>query len=263
MRLPLRRQKAGAAPGLTGPWGLYRQAIRDYRANWMTLFGIVLVVTIPVSILSTWVVSPTEDSALSTYVTVLQLVLNNALAFAVVRLMRGDPTTVKRAYYYGSIGFVRVVLLWILLALMMLPAVLGMLILAYGVVVPGTALSAMERGLMIGLAAILSMPTVYLLARSAWGIFPIFESAVGPLEAVSASWRITKGQVTAAIGRLLALVLYVLATVALPVVGLTFAMQQPGLNALGVLLQVIVSGTILPLSYLYMYRFYRELRREP
>ena len=245
---------------LPSAWKLFRGAARDYRAHWRPLVAITLIVTVPVALLSNYGINPSSDTTLSAYLAFAQIAMNTALIYAIVQLLQGRKVTVKQAYYTGSGALVRLLLVAILLVLMALLIVLGVIILGYGVVVPGVALSGGEQFLLAVLAIIIAIPSVILLTRGFWALYVIFETDKGPLQAIRQSRKLTKGKVVITLGRLIALVLLLLLVMIVPIVLLQFLQNLTHWSIFLVILQVIASLVVLPLSNLYLYRYYQALK---
>jgi hypothetical protein len=268
-----KRAKTAQAATLPKPWQLLKQAIADYQSHWRTVVKIMLVVGVPVAILSNLTAS-TGDATISAYLAFAQLCLNVALV------------------YSGSALLVRLILVSVMLIGMALLLFLGLLILAYGVFSTGGDLTGFEQILLVILAVAVAIPSVILVTRALWALYVIFETPQGPIEAIKVSRELTKKRVLASLGRVVALGLLLLATLAVPLfIGMLVRTQRwsrgVAAAAVGVflvslvaspvtlllvlqsllhttiitmLLQVIVTLTVLPLANFYLYRYYQALR---
>jgi hypothetical protein len=241
-------------------WQLVKATLKLYRRHLRILIGTVAVVAVPVAIISGYLIDPTADTTLSAYLTFAQLIMNAAAIYAVVELLSSRPTSVKLAYYRGSGVLVRLILLSLLLVVLLLPLVLGLLILIYGVVAPGAVLSGGEKALMVLFAILAALPGVWLLARGFWSLYIIFETEQGPWQALRSSWRLSKGKARLAVGRAAMLVLMLLGLLLIPAAALIALSTVTGSNSFYVLLQIVVALVVLPVSNLYLYRYYQELK---
>lgn len=244
---------------LPKPWTLLKQALRDYRHHKKLLVSIVLVVTLPVALLSTYAASA-SDSTLSSWLAIAQIAMDVALIYGIIELVHRRGVSVRQAYYRGSAMLVRFVLVLILVVLMAFFLFAGLAILAFGVVAPGTALTLGEQVLLIILAIAIAIPSVVLLTRGIWALYIVFEYDNGPLQAVSASRRITKGKVIVTLGRLLALIGFLLALLIVPVIIFVLLQNVTHLSLFSLLLQVFATLLILPVANLYLYRYYQALQ---
>ncbi|HSX41612.1 MAG TPA: hypothetical protein VLF21_03230 [Candidatus Saccharimonadales bacterium] len=242
------------------PWTLFKQSMKDFRKHKRALVLIILTVILPVALLANLAVDPGSDTTLSAYLTFAQLAMNVALVYAIVQLLNGDQVGVRESYYKGSAMFIRMILVALMLTVMLLPLLLGLLIFAFGVVAPGTALSPAEKTLMGLLALIVSVPSIVMITRGLWGLYAIFETDLGPWEAIRHSRLLTKGKVVMTLGRMIALV-FLLALMLVVPIGLLALLANFTQNVFVlVLIQVVIALTVLPLSNLYLYRYYKGLK---
>lgn len=242
------------------PLELFKASLRNYRDHKRVLLLVVLTVILPVALLANFAIDPSSDTSLAAYLTFAELAMNAALVYALVQLLDGKAVGVKEAYYKGSAMLVRMVLVALLLAVMLLPLMLGLLIFAYGVVAPGTQLNPSEKTTMGLLALLVVVPSIVMITRSLWGLYAIFETDHGPWDAIRHSWRVTRGKTVITFGRLIALIGLLLLMLLLPV-GLLAVLANLTQNILWlVIMQVVIALIVLPLSNIYLYRFYRELK---
>jgi hypothetical protein len=247
--------------GLPGGWGLFKRSLSQYRASVGVILPLVLIVDIPVSLLTTYVVDPTADSSASAYITLAQVAMLAALLYAVVRLARGKAVTVRQAYYEGSALLVRLLLLSVLLLLMLIPLIIGGFILSTGVIAPDALLAPGEQALLILIAVLVSIPSLILFARGYWSVFVLAETDKGPIEAVRVSRRISKDKVWPTLGRLALLALLLVAVLIIPVGILGVAGSIFHLSILFVLLQILTAVIVLPITNFYLYFYYVELQK--
>jgi hypothetical protein len=241
------------------PWALFKTALRDYRANWRVMLGATLIVALPVAILSNYGVDASGNTTASAYLAFVQLAMNVAVIYIVAKVMAGKPVTIRQAYYEGSAMLVRLVLVSLLLVLMLLPLVLALVIVSAGVLAPGAALNGGEQGLLVLLALLIAVPSLILLTRGLWALYVIFEGPEGPIQAVTRSRRISKGKVMVILGRLLALLVFLVGILLIPTVVLVLLGSLTHWLVWSIILQVVITLTVLPLANLYLYRYYREL----
>lgn len=244
---------------LPKPWPVFKEALVDYRNNWKLLIGVVSIVAIPVAILSNTIVDPASDTTLAAYMAVAQLIMNAAVVYAVVTLNSGKSARIRDAYYEGSAGFVRLILLSLALLIMLLPLIVGVAILVTGVIAPGTGLNPVEVLLLVLLAVVIAIPSVVLIVRSIWAIYVIFETKQGPLEAIGASRQLTRGRRLPLLGRLIGVGLLLIPCL-LPVVGILLGINYVlHWTVVNILLGILLSIFVLPVSNLYLYRMYKGL----
>lgn len=242
-------------------WRFFKDAIKTYRANWKLFVGIVLVVSIPASIASVYLIDPATDSSLTAYLTLAQLAMNAAVIYAIFKLHAKEPVSVKDAYYNGSAGFIRLVLTAFVLVIISLLLVFGLLILFLGLLVPETALALGEKLLISLLSLILLVPGFYLLARTVLSLFVVFDSPKGPLQAVAESWRLTAGKGWKSQGVLFFMLIFIFLLVLVPAALLVVLLSLTQVLFFQLLLQVLVGITVLPISNLYLFNYYQGLKK--
>jgi len=241
------------------PWALFKTSLRDYRANWQVVLGATLIVALPVAILSNFGVDAAGDTTASAYLAFVQLAMNVAVIYIVTKVVTGKPVTIREAYYEGSAMLVRLVLVSLLLVLMLLPLVVALVIVSAGVLAPGAALGGAEQVLLLLLALLIAAPSIILLARGVWALYVIFEGKEGPIQATTRSRKITKGKVLVILGRCIALLVFLIGLLLVPAAVLLLLGSLTHWTAWSVILQVIITITVLPLANFYLYRYYREL----
>jgi len=167
--------------------------------------------------------------------------------------------TVRSAYYEGSAGLVRLILVSLILLFMLVPLMIGAAIFTTGVVVSGTSLSLGEQLLLVFLSLVIAIPGIVLIIRSLWGLYVVFETSKGPVEAVAQSRRLTRGRRLPLLGRLIALGIFLIVGL-LPMLavfgGLAYLTH---LAIFTILLNVILGILVIPISNFYLYRIYRGL----
>ncbi len=245
------------------PWQLLKQSFRDYRQHWALLIGIMLIVSLPVALLAALgVVDTSTDTTTSAYVGFAQVAMNAAVIYAIVRIVHRVEIlpTIRQSYYRGSAAIVRLFLVSVLLVSMLLFLLLGLFIVVTGVVAPDTPLQIGEQVLLSGLALAIAVPSLWLLPRSLWAIYLIFESGVGPAQAVKASWKLTVGRTWSSLGHLAALGIFLLLLLALPVICLVVLQASTRWPIWEPVLQLVATFIVVPVSNLYLYRYLRTLQ---
>lgn len=245
--------------GLPRPWTLFKRALKDYRENWLQLAKIIGIVAVPVAILSGTVATPTADTTSSAYLSFAQLAMNVAAVYTIIKMVNGKKVGVREAYYTGSSVLIRLMLLSVLLVLMLALATIGLFILGAGTAT-GSALPPFAVLLIVLLAVALAIPSVVMLVRSGWGIYILFESEKGPIEAIRESRKFTKGKVVVTLSRLVALGFFVLLLMLIPAGVLISLSYVTGWVIWTILLQILANLTILPISSFYLYRYYQRLK---
>lgn len=245
---------------LPKPWALFRRSLADYRKHWKVIAGLVLVVSVPVALVSNYLADPKGDTTISAYLAFAQLAMNAALIYAIVGLLHGHRPSIRESYYKGSAMLVRMVLVSALLLLMGLFIVLGFYVLIVGAFAPDLSLVVMERFLLAVFAILLTIPGIVLLVRGSWAMYAIFEGDEGPIQAVRTSRRLTKGRVVITLGRLLALLGLMLILMIAPIVLLITLQNLTHWAFWLVLLQISSALIVLPLSNIYLYRYYQGLK---
>jgi len=242
------------------PWTLFKHAMRDYRQHVGLLMGIVLIVAIPVAVLSNFVVTPGSDTTLSAYVALAQLILNLAVIYTVIQLIKGKQPTIREAYYRGSAALVRLLLVSVMLILMLVFAVFGLFIIVTGAITSGGGFTGGELALLTVLGSLLAIPSVILITRSFWAIYIVIESDSWPVQAIRQSRAITKGRVVVILSRVAALVLFLILLMLIPM-GIFLTLQAvTGWMIWSMFLQILASVVVLPLANFYLYRYYQRLK---
>ncbi len=250
-------------PVLIGFMPLLKSSWSEWRLWWRPLILLAAVVGIPVAVASTFLLDTGSDSALSAYLTLAQLIMNTALIYAVF-LLRVDAKrqlSPGRVYYDSSVVLVRIILTTALLGLLALPLLLGVLIIAYGIVLPGVALGAGEQALIILLSLLALVPGFYVITRSWASIYVLFESPDGPIASLRMSWRLTKGVTTGVFNRLFGLAGLTMLVLIVPTGILLFSQNYFHSNLFGFALQLMLSLLVLPFTTLYLTKLYQELPR--
>lgn len=244
------------------PLGLLKQALHDYYRHRGLITGIILVVSLPLLVLQAYnVIDTNSDTTAAAYASFAQLVMNMAVIYASITIVsRQSLPRVRDAYYKGSAALVRLFLVSVMLVLMLLFLLLGLFIAAAGVLSPNASLQFGEQALLIGLAIIVSLPSFWLLPRSVFSIYMVFESEIGPLQAVQAAWKTTTRRTWRTLGYMAALGIFLLLLMALPL-GIMFILQAlTQWTVWASVLQLVATLIIIPVSNLYLYRYLWNVR---
>lgn len=251
------------AAAMASPWKLFIQALRDYREHWRLLTGVIAVVSVPVAILTALnVVDASSNTTTAAYVGFAQVAMNTATIYAIIRIVQNQAPlpSIRSAYYKGSDAFLRLFLVSVLLVLMLLFLLLGLFIVAVGAAAPGVQIGPAEQGLLIGLALLLSLPSIWLVPRSLWAVYIVFESDMGPIQAVRTSWKLTVGRTWSALGYSFALVIFLSGVLAVPLIALFALENVTKWPVWAPLIQLAATFIIVPISNLYLYRYLRNMR---
>jgi hypothetical protein len=244
---------------LPGVWQLFKQSLGAYRNDWRLYYIILLIVLVPTSLLSNYVVDPSSDSTLSAYITLANSIMNVALIWAVIQRYHQRKISPKQAYYKSSSALLRLLLFVILVGLMLIPLLIGVIIFSLAITEPNELLSIFEKAMLVILAVIFALPSLTMLTRAVFGLYTLVETDQGPIEAIRTSRNAVRGRALAVFGRLAGLVLCLVLMLIIPIVLLVVASTfWQSLLAL-TLLQIIIGLIALPLSNIYLYRLYREL----
>jgi hypothetical protein len=238
---------------------LFRVAAKDYWRWRTSLWKVMIVLALPLSILGS-VGGLGQDPTFSAYSSFATLALNLALLWTILRLARGQKVSIREAYYDGTAPLLRFLLLAICLALMLLPFSIGALIYISGIT--GTTLTATTpEKLLLGVVwAAFAVPSLYLISRYLLSIFTILEPGTGPLQALRAAGRLARRKTWRITVRIAALVVVALLILTVP----TVAATASGASWLGIvaliIIQLLSTMVVLPISSMYLYRLYEDLQ---
>lgn len=241
---------------LPNGWQLFRGSLRDYRANPWRYIMLVGVVTVPSALIT---MSPTlaADASVASAIGLAQLFMTVALFWAVVHF-RGKPMKLRQAYYDGSAAVMRFIVVTMVLALILVPAAVGVSIFALGQS-PGSSNGVVEQLLLGFITLLLSSPTFYWLVRFGMSIYRVVASDAWPIAALSYSRELTIGRFWPVTGRILLLLVWMLLLIIVPTVVLIGLAILTKLVIFIGLFNIVVNITLLPVVYLYLYRLYQAL----
>lgn len=228
----------------------------NYRRNAKLLAAIALVVALPGGLLTLAGVDP----VISAYISLATVLMNLALIWTIDQLRQGHSVTVKRAYYEGTATVVQFMLTSVFLLLLLLPLALGGLL--FNSAAGGASSASIgtpERLLVAILWLILAVPSLFWLVRRLFALLIVVEDKTTPLAAIRRSRELVKGRSWPVFGRLAALAAVVVVVILIPTVLLIVAASATILNFGLAALQLAVSLTVLPWSYIYLHKLYRSL----
>lgn len=240
---------------LPGTWVLLRQSVRFLRQHFWRLVAVVAVVAVPTSLLDL-AIGTEGETQLRAYFSLAALLMNLALLWTIIKLDQGESVGLSRAYYLGTASFVRFMLVALVLALQLLPFIIGTSIYAIGVAGAGGSVALVEKLLLAGLGLALTAPTLFWLTRYLFALFIIPTSPKSPIEALRTSRAAVKGRGFGVFRRLGLFGLLAVVVLALPSVGLILLAQGGGWL---VGLQLTTTLLFLPLTNIYLYKLFRAL----
>lgn len=235
---------------------LWRQVLSDYRLHFWRYTFIVLVVIIPVTILNEIALG---DATVSAYGSLATLFMNTALIYAIFQFNASSSKPTFRSLYYDSSKvMLRYIIVGVILALMLIPAALGLGIIGLG----GNAGGAPALGelLLLGIIGLfISLPSIYLMVRNGLGLITVYTDDLWPSKALKRSRELTAGRFWQVLGRYALLILGLLVAI-LPLsvllIGL-FVVTQASIFLS--VYQILNTAVILPLLYLYLYKLHNSL----
>lgn len=228
-----------------------------------SLAPIILIVMLPVLILG---LITSNDQVLGNYGSLATLVMNIAVVWAVIRLKQGDKKiTLRQAYYDGTVRFVAFVGVLGVLALQLIPFLIGGLVYVSGSTGATIGLSTAEKVLLGGVWALIALPSIYWLTRSVFGLYLVMDKAVAPVAAIRASGRLVKGKFWSVLGRFVAAAVVLVAIILIPSILLSTLPDSASWAArIGTsLLQLLSSLILVPYASIYGYNVLEALGGKP
>lgn len=190
------------------------------------------------------------------YQSILFLIGSLAIIWTVRQLMADKKIRIRDAYYKGMYPLVPYILVTLVIALQLLPAIIGAWL--FGTVVAnGIAVSMLEQGLWLGLFFVLALVSIYMVCSSLFALFIVTLPDMTPMRALRSARGMVKYRRISIVGRIVVLVLFIAVaymTVMVPII-MFVAKLAP---IVFYLTTVLVTG----LSITYMYTIYRELIKE-
>lgn len=246
------------AKPLPSIWTLLKASWQIWITNFIRISRIILIIALPVSLL-TLSASVSGDGTATAYISLVSVVMDLALLWAINHLHIAPPT-IREAYYQGTAAIVPFMLVVLVLTIELIPLSIGAWLLGTGLA-PTVAIQPVEK-LLIGLVgASLATPSLWWLSRDIFGIFHVLRPNTRPVQALKASRQAVKGRTWLVMGRLIILVLAMLALISVPSVLLVWAHSVHQQTFYLSILQLIVSLTVLPLTFIYLHQLNLELAK--
>lgn len=242
---------------------LIKRTARDMWGLKGSLAPIILTIIIPVVLLSLLTGS---EQTLNTYGSFATLIMNVAVIAAVVSLKTGtSKVSVADAYYHGTSRFVAFMCVVGILALQMLPLLIGGLIYLSGSTGATVGLGPVEMVLLGGIWLLFSLPTFRWLTRSVFALYLVQDSDVRPIAAVRASSALVSGNGWAVFGRILAGTLFILLVLIIPSLVISTLPETASLltKLATSLLQVLSALVLVPYASIYGYNILEALGGKP
>ncbi len=233
-------------------------ALRDFRRHFRAYLAVIAIVAVPVNLL---LLLPTlaDDPTITAYTSFAYLAMNLALIWSIVHVVdSGTRITLKRAYYDGTAPMIRFVLVSLLLALLSIPASIGLYLIGMGSD-PLAAPSLGERVFVLLLAAIFALPTIFAFVRLMLAPYAVVARSLTPRSALADSWNATRGRFWRTFRYALAMLLLVFGIAAIPTIIYTLLLIVVPTPAFLGLFQLLLTMTVLPFIHLYLYRVYLAL----
>ncbi|HSX48235.1 MAG TPA: hypothetical protein VLF41_01895 [Candidatus Nanoarchaeia archaeon] len=236
-------------------WGLLTGSLRDFWHERRSLMLVAVVVALPVGLISLL----SQDPGILAYGSLAAVVMNLALIWTVVRLGKGQAVKLKEAYYEGTSALVRFLLVALVLVASLLPFVIGATVFSSAVSDVTVQVSLAEK-LLVGLLwLILSIPTVRWLTRYSFSLLLASQPGTTPIQALRLSKQRAQGHGWAIFGRLLGLTLFLVAVIFIPTIAIYILIPPVFSSFVLAVLQLVVTLTILPIFYVFLYRLYEGL----
>jgi hypothetical protein len=186
----------------------------------------------------------------------LALITSLAVIWALRQTLLGKKNRVRDAYYRGMYPLVPFLLVLLVIALQLLPLLIGSTI--YSIVLSnGIAVHAWEKIAWSGLFAGLTVITLYLISSSIFALYAVTIPDTTPMNALRSARQLVQGRRWVVIRKLLALPVLLLiaaAIIMLPII-LVVTPLAPWIFFLLTMLSLTVMHT-------YLYLLYRELLHE-
>lgn len=244
-----------AAKGLASPWRLLVDSLKAVWSNKGFFFVAVSVVALPLALLSFG--QPSEEQELNNYYAPASFMMTLAIFWAATRITYNKEVSLKEAYYKGTSSAVKFFLVSAVVALSLLPFLLGAGIFSVSLL-PGSGASMIER-IIYGLIWLLfSLASLFLFSRVVFGLHEVVMTDASPVQGLKNSWKRTRRHSLSVMGRLLVLGLIAglfMLLSALLATGISLVFPEGAL----VISSYFVTLLVLPLSYLYLSKLHRQL----
>jgi hypothetical protein len=235
---------------------IMRTALGEYRRHLKRYLLLIAIVTVPNTAISLTALA--SDVSISFYVQLAALFMTTGLLWAVTHQEDLVGLAVRRSYYEGSSLLVRLLLLAPILVAMAIPAGLGLNFYTLGTT--GDSQASLPIYLILSaLAVVLAIPTFALLVRFGWSIFAVSDGD-SPIAALRSSGRLTRGRFWLTARRSVIILLLLLAMILPVAVIVILLILFLKVQLFGLILQLFVSFTVIPVAVLAFYRLYRLLQ---
>lgn len=247
------------ATALPSAWQLFRGSLDAFWMHPWRYLIIVGIVTVPSNLIGLSA-SLASDTTVSFYLNLASLFMTGALLWAVVHAQAETTLKLRQAYYEGSAILLRFVVVAAVLAMMVLPAAIGLSLYNLGSASTGGSVSLGIQLLLGFLALLLSLPTFYWLVRFGLSIFRVAAAGEWPMAALKASRKLTLGYFWPLAGRLVLLLVWIALLMIVPLIVLIGLAILTHAIFFIVLLQIAFSLIAVPFISLYTYRLYQALQ---
>lgn len=252
------------APRPIGAWQLWKASITELWRGWKGYTLILAVIAVPSDLLA---LSPTlgKDAGFNSFFEVAAVIMNIALAWAVVQRERtGKIPRPAAAYYEGSVLIVRYLSATFLLVLTLIPAAVSAVLFVFGVLaVADGGGSLVEQLLIIGVSLVIAAPSFWMLVRFGLGPTVTVTTDLRPLAALRYSRLLTVGRFWRMLGRYICLILGIVIA-AIPISLITALLSLLHLGLVSVLFfQLVTTFVAFPLINIYLIRLFRYLEAHP
>ena len=238
---------------------LIADSFRDTWRNKRSLVPIILIVMVPVLLLG---LTMGAASSASAYGSLATLIMNVAVITTVMHLAAGTKhVKLAEAYYGGTRRFVPFVLVVLMLMAQTLPLLFGGLLYVSGS--GGTVgLGLPEKLILVGMWAVIALPTFRWLARSIFALYIVQDDDVSPVAAVRASSALVRGATWRVGVRLLAATLTIFVLIIGPALVAATLPADSGLGSQLLLagLQLLLGLVVVPFAAMYGYKLLKALQ---
>lgn len=242
---------------------IIKSSIGDAWRFKRSLLPLVLLIIIPVVVLN---LITNNDQTLGSYGSFATLVMNVAVIYAVIKLKNGTAKiSVADAYYRGTGRFVAFMCVVGLLALEMIPFIIGGLIYVSGSTGATVGLGPVEMLLLGGIWLIFALPTLRWLTRSVFALYLVQDATLGPIASVRASSALVRGKSWRVLGRILAGTVLMFMVLILPSLAVSTLPETASLlsKIATSVLQVLSALILVPFASVYGYNILEALGGKP
>lgn len=188
-----------------------------------------------------------------TYQLFLTLITSLAIIWAVRQVLAGEKASAKDAFYHGIYPLVPFLLVFAVIALQLVPAIIGMSI--YGIIVSGgLAVTALENALWLILLILLCLLSLYMMISSVFALYIVTLPEMTPLKALRSARGLVAHRRLSVSVRIIALPLVLLLAVMVLILPAIIFLPW-----LATILFLLFGSLSLYLGHSYMYHLYRSL----